>query len=260
MKLLVIPDSHACPGYDNARFEWLGKFIVAEQPDTIVCLGDFADMPSLSSYDKGKRGYEGRRYKLDVEVTLDAQQRLFAPIEQYNESRRKSGKAKYKPKTVMLLGNHEWRIEKATNDAAELYGTIEIADLEYSRYWDEVWDFREIRIIEGVAFSHYLVPGGGKDTPVGGKNAARSLVTSQLMSCVVGHSHMMDYAEDVRPDGVRIFAVCAGHYGPPEYVEGWCKSTHRRWWAGVTIIDGLNGGQWESLRFVTQDSLKRKYG
>ena len=65
--LLVIPDCHAAPEYDNDRFTALGKFIVDEQPDIIVCLGDFGDMPSLSSYDKGTKGFEGRRFKKDVE-------------------------------------------------------------------------------------------------------------------------------------------------------------------------------------------------
>jgi hypothetical protein len=39
-----------------------------------------ADMPSLCTYDKGTKGFEGRRYKQDVNVTLDAQERMFAPI------------------------------------------------------------------------------------------------------------------------------------------------------------------------------------
>ena len=54
--LLVIPDCHAAPEYDNDRFTALGNFIVDEQPNIIVCLGDFGDMPSLSSYDKGTKG------------------------------------------------------------------------------------------------------------------------------------------------------------------------------------------------------------
>ena len=51
-KLLIIPDCHAHPDYDNNRFDWLGNLIIEERPDTILCLGDLADMPSLSSYDK----------------------------------------------------------------------------------------------------------------------------------------------------------------------------------------------------------------
>ncbi len=51
--MLIIPDPHASPDYDNERFSALGEFILSTKPQYIVCLGDMADMSSLSSYDKG---------------------------------------------------------------------------------------------------------------------------------------------------------------------------------------------------------------
>ena len=64
-KLLIIPS------HDNDRFTWLGNLIFEEKPDVVVCLGDWFDMASLSSHDKGKKSFEGRRYKQDVaEYTL----------------------------------------------------------------------------------------------------------------------------------------------------------------------------------------------
>ena len=89
MNLLIIGDPHAHPDYDNSRFEKLGKFIVKAEPDAVICMGDFADMPSLSTYDKGTKGFEGRRYKKDVDSILDAQDKLFAPIKKFNENKRK---------------------------------------------------------------------------------------------------------------------------------------------------------------------------
>ena len=62
-KLLIIPDAHAEPNYDNDRFTWLGSLIFEKKPDVVVCLGDWFDMASLSSHDKGKKSFEGRRYK-----------------------------------------------------------------------------------------------------------------------------------------------------------------------------------------------------
>ena len=47
MNLLIIPDPHANPDYDNDRFKALGKFIMHEKPEVIVWLGDMADLPSL---------------------------------------------------------------------------------------------------------------------------------------------------------------------------------------------------------------------
>ena len=45
-KLLIIPDAHAEPNYDNDRFTWLGNLIFEEKPDVVVCLGDWFDMAS----------------------------------------------------------------------------------------------------------------------------------------------------------------------------------------------------------------------
>ena len=90
MNLLIIGDPHASPSYDNDRFTALGKYIVDTKPEYIVCLGDMADLPSLSSYDKGTKGFEGRRYKNDVAVVVDAQEKLFTPLRVYNSKRGKS--------------------------------------------------------------------------------------------------------------------------------------------------------------------------
>lgn len=80
VKVIIIPDQHAHPLFDNDRFDWLGRLILDLKPDEVWNLGDAADLPSLSSYDKGKRSMENRRYKADVESSIDAQTRLWAPV------------------------------------------------------------------------------------------------------------------------------------------------------------------------------------
>ena len=102
-KILVIGDAHAKPGVSNRRFDWLGKFIADTKPDVVVDIGDWADMESLSSYDKGKRSFEGRRYKRDVEAAIDARERVNYGMR--GMSRR--------PTLVALTGNHTERIARA---------------------------------------------------------------------------------------------------------------------------------------------------
>ena len=126
---LIIPDSHAHPDHNNDRFEWLGKLIMDVKPDVVVNIGDMADMPSLSTYDRGTKGFEGRRYKKDVDSVLDAQERMFEPI--------KKAKKK-KPRFVMCEGNHENRINRAVSSDPILDGTISVADLGYTKYGWEV--------------------------------------------------------------------------------------------------------------------------
>lgn len=105
--VLCIPDAHASPKHNNNRFELLGQFIMDRRPDTIVCIGDFFDMESLCSYDKGKRSFEGRRYKADIEAGIDAMDAMFAPMVSYNLRQQINKKAQYRPKLVFTLGNHE---------------------------------------------------------------------------------------------------------------------------------------------------------
>ena len=134
---MVIPDAHTSPGVDNDRFELAGKFALDHRPSTIVCLGDFASMDALSSYDKGHKSFEGKRYSKDVEVTLDALDRFEAPIAEYNRGQRKNRKVQYKPKKIMLLGNHENRINRAVELSPELDGSLSTDDLGYASFgWD----------------------------------------------------------------------------------------------------------------------------
>jgi hypothetical protein len=79
---LVIPDVQVKPGQDFNFLKAIGNYIVKKRPDVIVNIGDFADMPSLSSYDKGKKSFEGRRYKHDVEAVHSAMDILLKPLRQ----------------------------------------------------------------------------------------------------------------------------------------------------------------------------------
>ena len=64
---VVIPDTQAKPGVPTDHLRWIGQYIVDEfrdLPIKIIHLGDHADMPSLSSYDKGKKSMQA----LDVGI------------------------------------------------------------------------------------------------------------------------------------------------------------------------------------------------
>src|SRR5690606_5376795 len=94
---------------------WVGNYIAAKKPDVIVMIGDWYDMQSLSSYDKGMLSAEGRRVKADI----DAGDAALEILESYI----KSGKG-YKPRKVVTLGNHEDRINRFVNTHPEFDGYI----------------------------------------------------------------------------------------------------------------------------------------
>lgn len=255
MKLLILPDSHAHYEYDNSRFLALGKLIIDERPDIIVNLGDMADMSSLSSYDTGHADFEGRRYHKDIEAVIDAQQKLFQPIKDYNRRNHKA----YHPRLEMCLGNHEFRIQRATNEDPKLEGTISLSDLKYEAFGWNVHPFLEVLLIGQIAFSHYFVSGvAGR--PISGESIGKTLCNKLHASSVIGHNHTFDLAERTIITGNRIFGLSAGCYVHENYVEDWCRQAVKLWWRGVIILDELDGnGYYNSITAITQRKLLRDY-
>ena len=110
---MVIPDTQVKPGVNTDHLEWAGRYAVKMKPDVIVHLGDHADFPSLSTWDKkGGRHMEGKRIMADFESANEAWARLNAPIDK-EIARLKKGKRKaWNPRRVITLGNHEDRVTR----------------------------------------------------------------------------------------------------------------------------------------------------
>ena len=91
MRILVIPDCQVRQGVPLEHLTWAGEAIVDYRPDVVVNIGDFADMPSLSTHDKpGSKFFEGLRYKTDVEVTKEAMKLLLAPLRDLQSRQKKN--------------------------------------------------------------------------------------------------------------------------------------------------------------------------
>ena len=84
---LVIPDCHAHADYPNDRADWVGKLIVDLKPDVVVNLGDMWDLPSFSSYDKGRAKFHGRSYRKDLDAGLEFDDRLWGPLKKAKKKR-----------------------------------------------------------------------------------------------------------------------------------------------------------------------------
>jgi len=260
LKILIIPDPHAHPDHDNDRFEALGKLILKERPDVIVCIGDLADMQALSSFDKGTKGFEGRRYRKDIDAAINAQTRLFKPVLTYNKRKAKNKEKQYKPRWVMTVGNHEDRIDRAINASPELDGAIGQFDLKYEEFGWEVVPFKESITIAGIGFSHYF-SSGIMSRPISGEHIAASLCNKLHMSAVQGHSHLFNHAERTRPDGQKIFGLSVGCFSHPDQIEGWNKNSHHLWWRGIVILDDCDmNGYYDELRAITLRKLMRDFG
>lgn len=174
---LVIPDTQVKPGVNTDHMTWIGNFAQEKQPDVIVMIGDWWDMPSLSTYDKGKTAFEGRRYVNDIEAGRKAMEKLLAPI-------------KYKPRMVFCMGNHEMRIQRVVDLNAEYQGKFDLEDMGLRDYGWEVIPFLKPIEIGGVLYAHYFTSG------VMGRPASSAAVIlrDQQQSCTQGHVQHADCA------------------------------------------------------------------
>lgn len=217
----------------------IGQYIVDKQPDVLICIGDFADMASLSSYDQGKKDFEGRRYKDDIVAAREAMIALLKPIAEYNERQRKNGKKQYKPRMVMTLGNHEERINRAVNNDAKLEGVLSIDDLGYELAGWEVYPFLDVVIIDGVAYSHYFVTG------LAGRPAAtaNAQLNKTHQSCIAGHQQGLQIAMGKKADGTRITSIIAGSCY--EHNEDYLGAQGNKHWRGALMLHSVKDGEFD---------------
>lgn len=252
LKICVIPDTQVKPGVDLAYLSHVGMYLVDKQPDVIVQIGDFADMHSLSSYDQGKKSFEGRRYKADVEAVHQAMEILLAPINDYNYTQKKNNKKQYKPRKILTLGNHCERINKAVNNDAKLEGVLSVDDLKYKEFGWEVFPFLDVVVVNGVAFSHYFCSG-----PLGRPcSSAAVTLNKKHMSTVAGHQQGLQIAMAHRGDGKRLTSIIAGScYTHDEDYMGPQGNKH---WRGVIMLHNVEDGEFDVMP-VSLEYLRKKY-
>ncbi len=252
MNHLYIPDMQIRHGDDFGFVKRVGKYIVEKRPDVVICGGDFADMPSLSSYDVGKRSFEGRRYKKDIEAAREAMEVLLTPLRDIQSQQLRNKKKVYTPRLVLTLGNHENRINRAVENDAKIEGVISENDLGYTDFGWEVYPFLDVVVIDGVAYSHYFVSGVlGRPA-----NTASAQLNKKHMSCIAGHQQGLQIATAHRADGVRLTSVIAGSCY--EHNEDYLGPQGNKHWRGILVLHDVRDGEFD-LMPVSLDFLRKKY-
>lgn len=246
-KIMFIPDCQVKSGEDLTYLSAIGQYIVDKKPDIIVNAGDFFDFPSLSSYDKGKTSFEGRRLKEDIEVGKHGMYLLLKALREYQKTN-----PSYNPRMVFTIGNHEQRISRVAENNSEFDGFIGYNLLDLEKDW-EVHDFLKPVNINGIHFVHYLSnPMSGK--PYGGSalNQLKTIGTS----FVVGHKQTLDVA--IRPtfDGKLQIGIIAGASYPfYESYKGHFGNNHFR---GIVMLHNAFDGFAEPS-FISTEFLINRY-
>ena len=243
-KILFISDCQVKPNTDLTYLRAIGQYIVDKKPDVIVNIGDFWDFESLSSYDKGKLSFEGRRLQDDIDAGKEGMRILLEPLRDYQTLVDNS----YKPRMVFCLGNHEERLKRVASNNSEFDGFIGYHLLELEKDW-ETHDFLKPVNIQGINFVHYLAnPMSGK--PYGG--SAASQLKSVGTSFCVGHKQTLEVAIQPVLDGtMRLGIICGAAYPFDEFYKGYQGNNHFR---GVVMLhdakDGFADPSFISTKFL----------
>lgn len=244
-KHCVIPDVQAKPGVPLEHLKWAGKYIAEKRPDVIIQIGDFADMPSLSSYDKGKKSFEGRRYKADIAAARKGLDLFLAPIRNEPD---------YKPRLIITLGNHENRINRAVEDSPHLDGLLSVADLMYEESGFEVYPYLEPVVVDGVCYAHFFTS-GVMGRPV---SSAKALNTKKHQSCVMGHVQRREIDYQYNAVGKRITSIfCGAFYQHDEDYLG--PQGNAETWRGIWVLNQVKDGEFDEMP-ISLEYLKRRYG
>lgn len=251
-KHLVIPDTQVRPGVPTRHLRWIGHYIVEKKPDVVVHLGDHWDFPSLSSYSR-RLELEGARVKADIEAGNDALAELMAPLDEYNEVKKRNKDKQYRPRLVMLRGNHEERLTRAVADNPQFQGLIGEHSFNDRALGWEAHKFLEPVTIDGVVYAHYFYQ------PMSGRpwaGTAHTKLRNIGMSFTMGHVQGLDTAHGITPDGKQRRALVAGScYLHTEEYKGPQANHH---WRGIIVKHEVRDGYYDLME-VSLDYLCRRY-
>lgn len=250
---LILGDTQNKPTESLAYMLSIGRFIADKRPDVIVHIGDGWDLPSLSSYDRGTKSFEGRRLKEDIESGRLGLELLTKPLRELQKKQEESGEKVYKPRMIYTLGNHENRLDRLVESKPELCGLFGTELLPIEEFGFEVFPYLKPACVDGINYVHFLAnPFTGK--PYGG--SALNQLKNVGSSFVVGHKQVLDVALRPTLDGKMQLGIINGACYPfDEAYKGFQGNNHFR---GVTVLHEVKDGFGLPM-FVSLDYIMEKY-
>lgn len=244
IRIAVIGDTQVKPGIPIDHLRLAGKYIAEKQPDVVIQIGDFCDLPSLSRHDeKGSLRLEGKRYRKDIDAVRHAMESFCNELAKVPQ---------YKPKMLLTYGNHEDRITRTVNLDPKLEGLLSLQDLGYEEFGWTVFPFLQPIVVGGVAFCHYF-PSGVMGKPI---NTAKTLLTKLHMSAYAGHQQGRDIAYAHRADGQDMTAIISGSFY--QHSEEYLSPFTNNHWRGFYFLNEVKNGTFDEMA-LSIAYLKRRY-
>ncbi len=232
---------------------WAGEYCAVKKPKVIIIGGDWYDMASLSSYDKGKLSSHGKSFKADLDAGRQG-------LELFEKALAKHSPRGYKPRKVVTLGNHEERILRHVDEHPELNGQIGVDNLAFKEHGWEVYDFLRPVGIDGITYSHYF-PLNAQGMVSNGRNGAPSALAQarrMMRSCVAGHRQGLDTAI-IHTPGRTVRGVIAGSFY--QHDERYLTPMGETYWRGILVFNDVRPSTGEfDICEVSMPYLERRFG
>jgi hypothetical protein len=246
---LVIPDGQCKQGVRTSHWAALGNYIAEWQPQVIVNIGDFFDLPSLCVYDKDLADVTQRRLETDIRAGNFALQALMRPWHNVIKG--------YRPRLIYTLGNHEDRFNRLLDEQPRLRGAI---DEPWAWAKDQGWrvyPFLQPVTVDGVAYCHLFAKSsnGRVTSQKWGAPNARAQVLREMRSCTAGHKPGLD--SHIQPVGRgAIRGIIAGSFYA--HNEEFLTPQDVHYWRGVLVKHDVRQGQYDLME-VSLKYLLRKW-
>jgi len=244
LKIGFMPDRHSFAGCDKKPTIAMAKFFRDHEVDMIVDIGDRFDMPSLSSYDKGKASFEARRLAKDFTAAREE-------LELFREHL-----GDWDGYLIHTQGNHEERLFRMYDEQPEV-GDVFGSDpwgLEDAGYY--TYGFREVVNINGVLWSHcFQNPTALNGTIQTGTADIR--MKNIGMPHVQGHQHgPLIHGQRLGVDGRPVSVlVCGASYTEHHSYNG---PQRRDIYRGAGILSNVWKGEYD-LNMVRMKTLLKEY-
>jgi hypothetical protein len=253
---LIIPDTQIKPNTPTNHILAAANFAVKKKPDVIVILGDWWDMPSLSSYEKkGSKFFEGKRILEDIKVGNEAMTLFMSALnlEEYNAKRKKNKHKQWNPRIVLLMGNHEHRIQRFLAENPQQEGLISYDLLNTTGL--EVYNYQVPIRIDGIAYCHNFV---NPDSLI--KSVVTGTIENKLsklkMTFTAGHQQRLQFGISYDGLGNPVKGLVAGRFY--QHDEAYMGPQGQADWSGIIMKYEVNNGDYDPS-FISTNYLLDKY-
>lgn len=244
LKVLMIPDTHWEPEHKSDSLKVaraLGWLAQKQQVDVVVHIGDANDLGSLSSYDIGRAGIEGKRLRSDLRFSKRC-------LEAFRDALRG-----YEPDLYLTLGNHEERLYRLYEEQPQLHGVFGDDPFGYEEAGWHVLPYRHMLGLNGTYFSHYFQnPTTAMNGPISGN--IETCIKNVGHSFVQGHTQTLKMGQIHRANGdIHCGLIAGACYIPDHGYKGPQGNNH---WKGAVTLSNMNDGYYDVQTHGLKSLLK----